>query len=71
VLDVLESTAADAAGLVGGDIIVAVDAGRVRNVTDLVAHISRAGHGATVTLTVERDGVTLPFPVVLGSAAQR
>jgi len=39
-----------------GDLIVAVGGRSVRTVDDLQTAFQRAGAGATVTLTVERDG---------------
>lgn len=74
VAQVFGGTPAARAGLQGiaerggsvGDIITAVDGRTVRNLGELARELTRAGVGATVELTVERDGTirTVPMDVV-------
>jgi len=57
---------AAAAGLVVGDIVVAVDAQSVMSITDLVGRIRSYTPGETVVLDVVRDGETLTIRATLG-----
>jgi S1-C subfamily serine protease len=69
--DVVEGTAADRAGLAGGDVIVTVEGAGIRDVADLVGRISRAGRGNTVAITVEREGAPVTLSVTLGEDPQK
>lgn len=74
VAQVFGGTPAERAGLQGiterggsvGDIITAVDGRAVRSLAELARELARAGVGATVELTVERDGNvrTVPMDIV-------
>jgi S1-C subfamily serine protease len=80
--EVTPGTAADQAGLrggnrevevmgttvnAGGDIIVAIDGTKLRDFDDLIAYLVRETEvGQEVTLTVIRDGEELEIPVILG-----
>lgn len=80
--EVTQGTAADRAGLrggnreveflgttvnVGGDIIVGIDGYALRDFDDLIAYLVRETEvGQEVTLTVIRDGEELEIPVTLG-----
>jgi S1-C subfamily serine protease len=80
--EVTPGTAADQAGLrggnhevevtgttvnAGGDIIVAIDGYKLRDFDDLIAYLVRETEvGQEVTLTVIRDGEELEIPVMLG-----
>jgi regulator of sigma E protease len=59
VYDVPPGTPAAKAGLQGGDSIVAVDGHAFHTVESLLAYL-QAGKGARITLTVTRNGATLP-----------
>jgi putative serine protease PepD len=61
------SPAADA-GLVEGDVVVAVDGQRVSSMIDLAAKIRTSQPGDSVTMTVERDGQETEVTVELGTA---
>ncbi len=51
----------------GGDIIIAIDGGKLRTFEDLVAHlVSNTEVGQEVVLTVMRNGDQLDIPVTLG-----
>ncbi len=78
---VLRDGPADRAGLEGirrsrggrtylGDVIVSVDGEPVRSFDDLATAFERAGIGATVVLTVRRDGETRDLEVELISLAE-
>ncbi len=62
VYDVPAGTPAAKAGLRGGDAIVAVDGHAFHTVESLLAYL-QAGKGAAITLTVVRNGVTIPMVV--------
>jgi serine protease Do len=80
--EVTPGTAADQAGLrggnrevevmgttvnAGGDIIVAIDGYKLRDFDDLIAYLVRETEvGQEVALTVIRDGEELEIPVMLG-----
>jgi S1-C subfamily serine protease len=82
IADVVEGTAADKAGLrggdetvevyglqirAGGDIIVAIDGYELQDFEDLIAYLVRETKvGQRVTLTIIRDGKELEVPVTLG-----
>ncbi|MEO8329236.1 MAG: PDZ domain-containing protein, partial [Candidatus Nanopelagicales bacterium] len=58
---------ADDAGLLAGDVIVAVDNEAVDTYEEFVVTIRTHSPGDTVTLQVNRDGESLSIDVVLGS----
>ena len=78
--EVLPNSPADDAGLVAssidrtlegtqitvGDIITAVDGGKVTSVNDIISHFATMQPGDSVTLTILRDGETIEVSVALG-----
>ena len=58
---------ADDAGLRPGDLVVAADGRRVTSPDELVVAIRDRAPGDTLIVTVERDGATEEFRIVLGS----
>ena len=62
VYDVPAGTPAAKAGLRGGDAIVAVDGHAFHTVESLLAYL-QAGKGAPITLTIVRNGATMPMVV--------
>jgi len=64
-------TAADAAGLVIGDTITAIDGHPIRDMESLARRISHYRPGQRVTVTVRRDGQMLSLPAELGSWKRR
>lgn len=68
VQEVVEDSAAAAAGLQIGDLIVAIGGRPIRSSGDLRAEIISLSPGTPVTLTVVRDGVEITVRAVLGSA---
>jgi S1-C subfamily serine protease len=67
---VLEDTPADEAGLLVGDLIVAVDDREIRDTGDLLSALERAG-GGEIILEVVRDGRTLILDVLLPEEEDR
>lgn len=67
--NVVEGTAAAAAGIQPGDVIVAVDGHRIGESGDLRARIIGNRPGDTVVITVVRQGQELDVSVVLGGNA--
>ncbi|MFV1989289.1 MAG: RIP metalloprotease, partial [Acidimicrobiales bacterium] len=65
VAEVTQDSAADGAGLVGGDKVVAIDGVAIRNWDDLVTEI-QSQPNTTVLLTVERDGETFTAVTTIG-----
>ncbi|WP_164491722.1 RIP metalloprotease RseP [Staphylospora marina] len=59
---VVPNTPAEKAGIVGGDVILAVNGEKV-NTTDSLRYKLLDSKGQTVTVTVERDGNNLDLPV--------
>ena len=57
---------ADAAGLLPGDVIVAVDGAELTSMSQLVAEVRRRTPGDVVRFGLVRDGVRLEVPVTLG-----
>jgi S1-C subfamily serine protease len=49
-----------------GDIITAIDGGKVTSVEDIISHFATKQPGDSVTLTILRDGNTLEINVTLG-----
>jgi S1-C subfamily serine protease len=66
VTDVEPGGPADVAGIVVGDIVVAVDAQSVMSITDLVGRIRSYTPGETVVLDVVRDGEIITIEATLG-----
>lgn len=62
-----DSSAAAAAGLEVGDVIVEFEGGEVATPDDLISRLRRLRVGDEVELDVTRDGTTLTFKVVLGA----
>jgi putative serine protease PepD len=56
---------AELAGLQQGDLVTAVDGSPVADATQLIVTIRSSAPGDTVSLTVERGGVTTEVPVTL------
>lgn len=55
-------------GLVGGDVITAIDGQTIRSMSDVIAYLSiHTQVGQTVTLTILRDGKTQTVQVTLGN----
>lgn len=67
VTSAIEGTAAANAGLLPGDLIVAFGGRSINSTDDLIEAVGRAGVGDTTSVTVQRDGNTLIFELVLGS----
>lgn len=68
---VIDSSPADAAGLLAGDRIVAVDAAEITTMSDLVVAVRERPPGSEIALGVMRDGTTLTLPVTLTSIPTR
>ena len=68
VAEVVADSAAEAAGVEIGDIIVGFDGIDVRGSNDLRAQVIDEAPGTAVTITVLRDGEPLDLAVTLGSA---
>lgn len=64
--NVVEGTAAEAAGIQPGDVIVAVDGHPVTESGDLRVQIIRNSPGDPVVITLIRNGQSIDLPVVLG-----
>ncbi len=62
-------TAADEAGLVAGDVVVAIDGDPVRDPDELRAEVVSKAPGTAVELVVLRDGRQITLTAVLGSIA--
>lgn len=83
VIDVVEGSPAEAAGLqggdrnatidgseieVGGDVIVAINGQKIRGISDILLYLARdAEVGETVQITVIRDGKRIQVPLTLES----
>ncbi|HEV3080080.1 MAG TPA: trypsin-like peptidase domain-containing protein [Gemmataceae bacterium] len=59
-------SAADRAGIRGGDVVVRFDEQRVTSAEDLIALVSKKRPGDRVVVEVQRDGETVQLRVVLG-----
>ncbi len=66
VLGVVEGSAAEAAGLMRGDIILAIDGKPIKDNIDLIKEISSTGPGREVALEIERNGVKTTVRVTIG-----
>ncbi|MEY3733579.1 MAG: hypothetical protein RL347_938 [Actinomycetota bacterium] len=67
VAGITENGAAEAAGLVEGDVITSLNGIPVVDATDLIVDVRSLAPGDEVTLTVERDGAEREVVLVLGS----
>ncbi|GEA12298.1 DegQ family serine endoprotease [Alteromonas sp. KUL49] len=70
VSEVTPESAADEAGILAGDIIIAVNGRRLNGFQELRAKIASMGAGAEVELTVVRKGEEIALDVTLGDATQ-
>ena len=68
VQEVVEGSAAEAAGLLVGDLIVAIDGRSIQDSGDLRAEIISTLPGTAVDLSVVRNGTNITVTAVLGSA---
>lgn len=64
--DVSEGSAAEAAGLEIGDVVIALDGVNTRGSADLRAQVIDQAPGTTVTITVIRDGQEVDLSATLG-----
>lgn len=68
--EVTPESAAEEAGILAGDIIIAVNGRQLTGFQELRAKIASMGAGAEVELTVIRQGEEISLDVVLGDATQ-
>jgi S1-C subfamily serine protease len=66
VVDVEEGSPAAAAGLIAGDVLVAVEGRAVLSLAELAIDLGEHTPGDLVTITVDRDGTSIEISVVLG-----
>lgn len=66
VVEITKETEAEKAGILPGDVIVAVDDDRVRSMDDLILAVRRRSVGAEVTLTLWRDGRKTTLDMTIG-----
>lgn len=71
VLDVVPDGPADAAGMVPGDVITAVDGEPVRNVPDVLGELRRREPGDLMTVTVQREDGEAQIEVELSDRPER
>lgn len=64
--ETVPGSAAEAAGVLPGDVILAIDGVEIRVFADLSLVISQRRPGDTITLEVAREGKTIKLPVALG-----
>ena len=62
-----DGTAAEAAGVEVGDLIVAIDGDPIRDSEELRAEIITRSPGSVIELVVARDGAQITLSVTLGS----
>ncbi|HQU71642.1 MAG: Do family serine endopeptidase [Calditrichaeota bacterium] len=67
VTEVVSNSPASEAGILPEDIVLAIDARKVRNMSELRTYIGARGPGQTVTLTVLRNGKSREFRVTLAA----
>lgn len=67
VVEVNAGSSAEEAGVLAGDVILAVNGQTIADTADLMAVRRGCAIGDTMTLTILRDGETLDIPVVLRS----
>ena len=70
VADLVEGGGAQKAGLEKGDILLAVDGVKVKNLDDIKANLATKYVGDTVQVRVRRDEAELEFVVKLGAISQ-
>ena len=66
--NVFSGSAAEAAGIQSGDLILAVDGTEVSSTDDLSSLINAYNAGDQATLTIQRDGEQLELTVTFGEA---
>jgi S1-C subfamily serine protease len=66
VVEVEEGSPAAAAGLIAGDVLVAVEGRAVLSLAELAIDLGEHMPGDLVTITVDRDGTSIEMSVVLG-----
>jgi S1-C subfamily serine protease len=67
VAEVVEGSAAAAAGIQSGDVIIAVNNNRIRTFADLIARVGTVGADQDIEVTVLRDGKERKLEVTLRS----
>ena len=70
VAEVTAGTEAEKAGLVAGDVVVALDDTRIRSMDDLILTVRRRSVGDEVSLTIWRDGETMTIEMMIGIKPQ-
>ena len=70
IVNVTAASPAAQAGLLAGDVIVAIDGQPVRNMDDMAQRLAGKGAGAKLAFTVNRGGVEQRPEVTLGMRAQ-
>ncbi len=70
VSQVLPDSAADKAGLIAGDIIIAINGNEISTFGELRAKIATLGAGKKVSLGIIRDGKEMSYDVTLGEASE-
>jgi S1-C subfamily serine protease len=63
--DAEERSAAKDAGIKPGDVVVKIDEAPIKSSTALIEYIGRKRPGDKITMTIDRKGKTLVFPVTL------
>jgi S1-C subfamily serine protease len=66
VVEPIEGTKAEAAGIVAGDVIVSLDGTPIRSMDDLLLQVRRQDIGDTVTLEIWRDGEIVEVEMEVG-----
>jgi S1-C subfamily serine protease len=66
VVEITKGTEAEKAGVLPGDVIVAVDDDRIRSMDDLILSVRRRSVGDEVTLTLWRDGEKTTLDMTIG-----
>jgi S1-C subfamily serine protease len=66
VVEPIEGTKAEAAGIVAGDVIVSLDGTPIRSMDDLLLQVRRQDIGDTVTLEIWRDGAIVEVEMEVG-----
>jgi putative serine protease PepD len=66
IVDVVDGSPADQAGLAAGDVVTKVDERLIRGVEDLIGAIQSSSVGEQLTLTVRRDGSEQTITVTVG-----
>ncbi len=68
VSQVMKDSAADAAGIKAGDVIISIDGKPINSFSQLRAKIATRGEGGTITLGIVRDGKEISVKVTLQKA---